>query len=303
MRAVYIVGHNPAETDPDTHCVVKALQAMEFVVVTRAYSPRRPRSSRMSFSPPPSFAEKEGTFTNADRRVQRVRKVVEPLPGCRTDVEIICDLADRMGYAMPARTAPDIMDEIASLVPVMAGIDYRRLDQQPLVWPCIDRTAQGTRGTLRAELSARACDLPMCRVRRAGRGSQRTYPLILTTGRRLEHYNCGSMTRRTPGLVELADEERLDINPHDAEPLNVHENQMVEVASRLWCARRACPPQRPLLAGRRVSFLPFRRSAHEHTRRQPSRPLGMHAFVQSVRSPGHPDCCGEVDEEVDESAG
>ena len=197
------------------------------------YSSRKRTQLADVVLPAASFAEKEGTFTNADRRVQRVRKVVEPLPGCRTDVEIICELADRMGYAMPARTASDIMDEIAGLVPVMAGINYRRLDQQPLVWPCIDATVQGTRVLYETELSARASrpsNLPNTTA--PAEEANAAYPLILTTGRRLEHYNCGSMTRRTPGLVELADEERLEINPRDAEPLNIRENQMVEVASR-----------------------------------------------------------------------
>jgi predicted molibdopterin-dependent oxidoreductase YjgC len=182
--------------------------------------------------PAAAFAEKDGTFVNADRQVQRVRRAVDPPPGCKTDVQIICDLAERMGYAMAARTAPEIMDEIAGLVPILAGISYPRLERESLVWPCLGPSDSGSRrlyetGFPRGRATFQAIDAsePM-------EQTDADYPLILTTGRRLEHYCCGSMTRRTPGLLALAPEERLEVHPQDAASLGVEEGAAVEVASR-----------------------------------------------------------------------
>ncbi|MCC6127069.1 MAG: formate dehydrogenase subunit alpha [Pirellulales bacterium] len=231
VRAAYIVGHNPALTDPYLQRVEEALAALDFLVVNELFLTKTARLAHVVL-PAASFAEKEGTFINADRQVQRVRKAVDPPAGCKTDVDIICELADRMGYAMPARTAADLMDEIAAMVPLMAGIRYPRLEEHPLAWPCLDEKDCGSRmlyeksfprgrATFRAIDHAEPAEAP-----------DASYPLILTTGRRLQHYNCGSMTRCTPGLSTLCPEERLEIHPQDAAGLNVREDEMVEVASR-----------------------------------------------------------------------
>ena len=196
------------------------------------FSSRKPPHWPTSCCPRRLSPRKKARFINADRRVQRVRKIVEPPTGCKTDVEIICELSERMGYAMPARTPSEIMDEIASLVPMMHGISHQRLDQQPLVWPCLDDTDAGARTLYETNFPRGRATFQSIDHCEPMEETDAKYPLILTTGRRLEHYNCGSMSRRTPGLQTLLGEEYLEINPQDAANLNVRDNEMVEVASR-----------------------------------------------------------------------
>lgn len=231
MRAAFIVGHNPAETDPRSQRVVEALESLDFLVVNDIFLTRTAQLADVVL-PAASFAEKDGTFINADRRVQRVRKIVEPLACCKTDVEIICELADRMDYSMPARRPAEIMDEIASLVPMMAGINYPRLEEQPLVWPCVGPSDSGSRRLYESAFPRGRATFQCIDHCEPAEQTSNEYPLILTTGRRLEHYNCGSMSRRTAGLTALAAEERLEIHPKDAAKLDIRDDGLVEVSSR-----------------------------------------------------------------------
>ena len=231
VRAAYIVGHNPAQTDPYSQRVVEALQSLDFLVVNDIFLTKTARLAHVVL-PAASFAEKEGTFANADRRVQRVRKVVDPPAGCKTDVDILCELSQRMGYTMPARTPCDLMDEIAAMVPLMAGMNYVRLDEQSLVWPCLDKTDRGSPLLYKERFPRGRATFQALDQTEPAEAADASYPLILTTGRRLQHYNCGSMSRCTPGLSVLCPDERLEIHPQDAANLHVDEGQMVEVASR-----------------------------------------------------------------------
>ena len=231
IKAAYILGHNPAQTDPHSQRVAEALQAMDFVVVHEIFLTKTAALADVVL-PAAAFAEKEGTFINADRRVQRVRKIVEPPKGCKTDVEIVCELSERMGYAMPARAPSEIMGEIASLAPMLHGISHKRLDRQPLVWPCLDDNDAGARTLYETNFPRGRATFQSIDHCAPMEETDAKYPLILTTGRRLEHYNCGSMSMRTPGLQTLLGEEYLEINPQDAANLNVRDREMVEVASR-----------------------------------------------------------------------
>jgi len=231
VRAAYIVGHNPAATDPHTHRVVESLQALDFLVVNEIFLTETAELAHVVL-PAAAFAEKDGTFVNADRQVQRVRKAVEPPAECKTDVEILCALAERMGYAMPARSAAEIMDEIAGLAPILAGVSHQRLDHESLVWPCLDPSDTGARRLYETSFPRGRATFQPIDHSEPTEQTDAEYPLILTTGRRLEHYNCGSMSRRSAGLLALAPEERLEINPQDAAQLRVEEGDAVEVASR-----------------------------------------------------------------------
>jgi formate dehydrogenase alpha subunit len=231
VRAAYILGHNPAQTDPHSQRVEEALKAMDLVVVHEIFLTKTAALADVVL-PAAAFAEKEGTFINADRRVQRVRKIVEPPIGCKTDVEILCELSERMGYVMPSSTPSEIMDEIASLVPMLHGISHRRLDREPLVWPCLDQADTGAQRLYETSFTRGRGSFQIIDHCEPMEGADSAYPLVLTTGRRLEHYNCGSMSRRTPGLQALLSEEHLEINPQDAANLNVRESELVEVASR-----------------------------------------------------------------------
>ena len=239
VRAAYIVGHNPAATDPHTHRVIESLQALDFLVVNEIFLTETAQLAHVVL-PAAAFAEKDGTFVNADRQVQRVRKAVEPPAGCKTDVEIICELAERMGYVMSARSAPEIMDEIAALAPIMAGISYQRLEQESLVWPCLSTSDSGARRLYETSFPRGRATFQTIDASEPSEQIDADYPLILTTGRRLEHYCCGSMTRRTAGLLALAPEELLEIHPQDAANLGVEDGAAVEVASRR--VRSPCAP-------------------------------------------------------------
>jgi formate dehydrogenase alpha subunit len=231
VRAAYIVGHNPAATDPHTRRVVEALTSLDFLVVNDIFLTETAQLAHVVF-PAAAFAEKDGTFVNADRQVQRVHKALDPPPDCKTDVEILCAVAERMGYTMQARTASEIMDEIAALVPILAGISYQRLEHESLVWPCLDPSDTGARRLYETAFPRGRATFQPIDASEPMEQADATYPLILTTGRRLEHYCCGSMSRRTSGLSLLAPRERLEINPQDAARLEVEEDAMVEVASR-----------------------------------------------------------------------
>ena len=183
--------------------------------------------------PAASFAEQDGTFTNTERRVQRVRKAVEPPGDARADWLITCQIAQAMGakgfdFKDPSR----IMDEIARLTPSYGGISYQRLEDGGLQWPCPDKKHPGT---------------PVLHTQQFTRGKGRfipleyrppeelpddDYPLLLTTGRRLFHYHTGTMTRKTDGLNVFMGEERVQINPQDAEALGIRDNDCIRVMSR-----------------------------------------------------------------------
>lgn len=231
VRAAYIVGHNPAATDPHTNRVVESLNALDFLAVNEIFLTETAQLADVVL-PAAAFAEKDGTFVNADRQVQRIRKAVEPPAGCKTDVEIICELADRMGYAMTARTPAQIMDEVAALLPIFAGVSYERLERESLAWPCLSRTDSGARRLYETTFPRGRATFQAIDASEPMEQADADYPLILTTGRRLQHYCCGSMTRRTPGLMALAPEDRLEIHSDDAQRLNIRDGEAVEVASR-----------------------------------------------------------------------
>jgi formate dehydrogenase major subunit len=263
LKALYIMGENPMMTDPDTHHVQAALENLDFLVVQDIFLTETAQLADVVL-PTASFAEKEGTFTNTERRVQRLRQALDPPGEARADGEILQELAGRMGYRLLGDGeereergdhgsritdhASRIMDEIASLTPSYGGIHYDRLENGGLQWPCPTADHPGT---------------PILHVERFPRGRGRfspveytpppeepdaEYPLLLTTGRRLEHYHSGSMTRRVEGLNALVPEERIEINAADAASLGLNDGDWVQVTSRRGQVRvrasvgKRCPP-------------------------------------------------------------
>jgi formate dehydrogenase major subunit/formate dehydrogenase alpha subunit len=183
--------------------------------------------------PGASFAEKEGTFTNGERRVQRVRKALEPVSGM-AEWQVICKLAALMGYQMHYSHPSEIMDEIASLTPQYGGISYERLKKESLQWPCPTKDHPGTT-TLYTDLFSRPNGLAkFMALDHSGPGERtdKNYPFALITGRIREHYNNGSMTRRVPGIMQLVPDELLEINPEDAKKLKIKSGDKVKVSSR-----------------------------------------------------------------------
>lgn len=232
FKALFILGEDPAQTDPDIHHIRKALENVDFLVVQDIFPTETTRYADVIL-PGASFAEKDGTFTNGERRVQRIRKAIEPLAGL-AEWQVICRLSTLMGYPLSYRHPSDIMDEIARLVPAYGGIRYPRLEQGGLQWPCPTTDHPGTT-TLYTDLFSRPggkAQFIALDQQESGETADADYPLILITGRIREHYNNGSMTRRASGISKLVPEELVEINPADAEQLGIKQHDRVQVSSR-----------------------------------------------------------------------
>ena len=230
FKGLYCQGEDIMQSDPNTHHVIAALKAMECVVVQDLFLNETAMYAHV-FLPGASFLEKDGTFTNAERRISRVRKVMPPLAG-KGDWEATMMLANALGYPMNYSHPSEIMAEIASLTPTFAGVSYERLEQLGSIqWPCNDDAPEGT---------------PIMHIDAFTRGKgkffvtqyvptdekvTRSFPLILTTGRILSQYNVGAQTRRTDNN-QWHSEDRLEIHPHDAEDRGIREDDWVGVESR-----------------------------------------------------------------------
>ena len=231
FKGIYIQGEDIAQSDPNTKHVTAGLESMECVVVQDLFLNETAAYAHVFF-PGTSFLEKDGTFTNAERRINRVRQVRAPMQG-KDEWQVVAELAQAMGYPMSYASASDIMDEIARVTPTFKGVSFEKLDRLGSVqWPCNDKAPEGT---------------PLMHVGTFVRGlgrfmitefvptperTNRSFPLILTTGRILSHYNVGAQTRRTEN-VAWHKEDVLEIHPHDAEVRGIRNGQMVSIASRV----------------------------------------------------------------------
>jgi formate dehydrogenase major subunit len=216
LKALWIMGEDILQTDPNTCHVRSSLQGLDFLVVQELFMTETARIADVIF-PASSFFEKEGTFTNGERRIQRVQRVVEPMDGTRPDGQIVVDMMNRMGYSQAGYSADIILKEIAGIVPFFKGVRWDELGNNGKQWPVMEDGA-GTK-ILHTETFKRGkgkfhswdYDISPELNENSGR-----FPYILTTGRLLEHYNSGTMTRRTPNR-ELVTEDVLFVHPHDAE--------------------------------------------------------------------------------------
>ncbi len=233
IKAMYIMGENPVLTDPDAKHVREALSKLDFFVFQDIFFNETAQYAHVVL-PAASFAEKDGTFTNTERRIQRVRKAIEPIGESRDDCWIVSEIARRMGArGFDYKDASQIWDEIARLTPSLGGVNYKRLDEGSLQWPCPSEDHPGT-CILHEEIFARPDGkgyfVPL-KYRPPVEMTDDEYPLLLMTGRRLYHYHA-TMTRKVPVLNILMSEEELQISPWDAEPLGVKSGDMVQVTSR-----------------------------------------------------------------------
>jgi formate dehydrogenase alpha subunit len=231
IKALYIMGENPMMTDPDTNHIEKALEKLDLLIVQDIFLTETAKKADVVF-PAVTFAEKDGTFTNTERRVQRVRKGVAPVGEARLDWRIIGALSGLMGMKMEYADASAIFDELASLTPSYAGMNYARIDKVGLQWPCPDSEHEGT-PILHTAGFARGKGLfqPVSYVGPAEKPDA-DYPLVLTTGREHAHYHCGSMTRRSAKINKNYPEGFMEVNPVDAEKLGIASGDKVSVASR-----------------------------------------------------------------------
>ncbi|MCI0586009.1 MAG: formate dehydrogenase subunit alpha [Planctomycetes bacterium] len=235
IRGMFILGEDLVQTDPDSRRVVEALRALEILVVQELFLSETATLAHVVL-PGASAFEKEGTFTNTERRVQRVRKAVEPPGEALADWEVLCRLMAATGYPQSYAHPAEVMEEIASVAPVFAGLSYGRLEGEGLQWPVPAGDHPGTpvlhrdRFARGRALLARVDYLPSP-VLAAARGG-----LLLTTGRVLEHYNSGSLTRRT-GNRDLVGGDRLEIHPEDAATRGIRDGDRVVVKSAFGEAR------------------------------------------------------------------
>jgi formate dehydrogenase major subunit len=231
FRALYVQGEDIAQSDPNTKHVTAALAAMELVVVQDLFINETAKFAHV-FLPGTSFLEKDGTFTNAERRINRVRPVMAPKTG-KHEWQIVCEIARAMGYPMAYSHPREIMDEIAVLTPTFAGVSFEKLDKLGSVqWPCNDSAPEGT-PTMHVDgfVRGKGRFVETAFVATEER-STRKFPLILTTGRILSQYNVGAQTRRTAN-VAWHPEDVLEIHPHDAEVRGINDGDEVALASRV----------------------------------------------------------------------
>jgi len=237
VKAMWIVGENVAMSDPDSHHVVEALERLDFLVVSELFMTETAQLADVVL-PAASFAEKDGTFTNTERRVQRVRKAIEPIGEARADWEIVCKVAERLLRNTQQATqwnyasAEEIMQEIASLTPSYAGITYARIDKVGLQWPVPSKDHPGT-PILHTEKFTRGKGLfSPVEHQEPAENPDAQYPFVLTTGRILQHYHTRSLTGRVAGLVQLAPDERVELHPDDAARLGVSDGDWLRITSR-----------------------------------------------------------------------
>jgi formate dehydrogenase alpha subunit len=247
VKAMWIVGENVAMSDPDSRHVVEAMEHLDFLVVSELFMTETAQLADVVL-PAASFAEKDGTFSNTERRVQRVRKAIEPLGECRTDWQAVCEVAQRIGSKFKVQgsdnleprtlnswnyaTAEEIMQEIASVTPSYAGITYARIDARGLQWPILNKDHPGT-PILHTEKFTRGKGLfSPVEHQEPAENPDAQFPFTLTTGRILQHYHTRSLTGRVAGLEQLAPEERVELHPDDAARLGVNDGDWLRVSSR-----------------------------------------------------------------------
>ncbi len=229
IRAVYIMGENTVVSDANANKSRRALESVEFLVVQDLFMTETARLAHVVL-PAASFAETEGTFTNTERRVQRVRRAIPPPGEAKPDWLILNQLARRMGHRWPAQEPSEIWEEMARNTPILAGITYPRIEEVGLQWPCPDLDHPGT-VYLHGEDSARGVFQPVPHVPLAEPPDER-YPLILTTGRRRSSYHTGTQTGRAAGFRLLEPREFLEVSPEDAARLKLGDGDRVTVTSR-----------------------------------------------------------------------
>lgn len=236
IRGLFIFGEDAVRTDPNTAHVIQCLKALDFLVVDDLFMTETAKMADVVL-PGISYAEKEGTFTNTERRVQRVRKAVTIQGEAKEDTWIFTEIMNRMGYPQPHLTAAQIMDEVASLTPSFGGISHQRLDSEEvagrgLQWPCPSKDHPGTvimhvgkfsrgLGYFRPAAYVPPTEQP-----------DEEYPMVMMTGRILYHYNACAMTERTYGIMKIANDNFVEVHTKDAENLGIADGEIVELSSR-----------------------------------------------------------------------
>jgi len=230
FKGLYVQGEDILQSDPNTHHVAAGLAAMECVIVQDLFLNETANYAHV-FLPGSTFLEKDGTFTNAERRIQLVRKILEPASGL-ADWEITLKLAEALGAPMPYSHPSKVMDEIARLTPTFAGVSFAKIEKHGSIqWPCNEKAPEGTPVMHVGQFVRGKGNFVLTEYVPTDEKVGPRFPLLLTTGRILSQYNVGAQTRRTQNVVWHG-EDRLEIHPHDAEQRGVKDGDWVKLASR-----------------------------------------------------------------------
>ena len=286
LKALYIMGENPMLSDPDIAHVEAGLRRLDFLVVQDIFLTETGRLAEVVL-PAAAFAEKDGTFTNTERRVQRVRKGVEPPGESRTDWEIVCEVARRMGRPMAYDSASAILEEIAALTPSYGGISFERLDGGPLQWPCPSKDHPGTPILHRERFTRGLGKFHAVEYLPPRELPDEDYPFLLCTGRILEHFHTGTMSRRSEVLDKLVSVGAIEINPADAERIGAGDDRRVRVTSRRGQIEIAARVTDRVMPG--TVFLAF------HFREAPANRLTLAALDPKAKIPEFKACAVKVE--------
>ena len=231
LKALYIVGENPLVSDPDLNHAEKSIKNLDFLVVQDIFMTETAQLADVVL-PSACFAEKEGTFSNTERRVQRVRKAVDPPGDSKEDWKITCEIASRMGYPMPYESSRAIMEEISRVTPSYTGISYDRLEDEGIHWPCPVPDHPGTPVLHTQTFPIGKGVFHAIDYIPPAEQINDEYPIYLTTGRLLYQYHTGTMTMKTEGLNERAPENFVEISSADAIKYGFDNGTMAKIASR-----------------------------------------------------------------------
>jgi len=254
LKAMYIMGENPVLSDPDVGHTTEALKSLEFLVVQDIFMTETAELADVVL-PGACFAEKDGTFTNTERRVQRVRKAVNPPANAKEDLWIIMELSKKMGYEMRYASVEDVFREMGMCWPAIAGITYTKLGNKGIQWPCPTIEHPGTKYLFKGGFPRGKGRFTIVKHKPPAEEPDKDYPFVLTTGRLLFQYHTGTMTRRVKPINKVAGSPYIEINPEDALELNISNGEMVKVISRRGnITLKANISKRP---DKGVVFIPF----------------------------------------------
>lgn len=231
VKFLYIMGENPMVSDPDINHVKKALNNLDFLVVQDIFLTETAELADVVL-PASSFAEKDGTFTNTERRIQRVRKAINPVGDSKPDWQIIMEIMNKLGYTKKYNHPAEIMEEIAAVTPQYGGISYDRLNGDGIQWPCLDSEHPGTKYLHKASIArGRGLFMPL-EYTVSAEVADSEYPFVFTTGRILYHYHTRTMTGKVEGLNAISSESYVEINEVTAMKLGISNGEKIKLASR-----------------------------------------------------------------------
>jgi formate dehydrogenase (coenzyme F420) alpha subunit len=286
LKAMFIVGENPMMSDPDQQHVKKALEKLDFLVVQDIF-PTQTSDLADILLPAACYAEKNGTFTSTERRVQRVRQAVEPIGQSRADWKIFCDIAKLAGYdRMKYESASDIMDEIAEVTPIYGGISYERIDQVGLQWPCPNSDHSGTPILHSGQFSRGLGLFSPAEYKPSAEIPDEEYPFVLSTGRCYFHFHTGTMTRRSRLLEREERFPYVEVNTDDALTLGIKDRDYIFVATRRGEVKTMARVGDTVIRG--VLFMTF------HFKEGPANKLTNNALDPEAKIPEYKVCAAKI---------